>query len=882
MPVLISPNVYWRELDFSLFVAAFSPTVFGLVFTSPTGPDLTPTLITGLPQGGSTFGSPNPNAISLYALWQYLRRGNQAWAVRIVGSAAEKPENTFGSENASAGTILGTESGPFNVVASTRAAHTSSGAGPYTITQPTAASWQGTGIDSTADVSPIVALTAGSFKINLDGEGLQDIVVNFTSAPAATTLANIGTKIQSALDTLYGSGRVTVTTGGTPGSGTGTLTITSEAYGALGSVVLAQGTIGTDIYNNAGGNIGGDSPVVTAGVNGTNRLLISAYSDGVSIPAAQIETALSGSQTAAAIAASLQASLLTESPALNAVLTFSNSSGSLKIQHSKYGSGSGAFASNFTLAAPTPAGASILSAVSMTANTYQGTNGTDRLRVAVDGGGAQNITLTAGGSRTLAQVANDINTAPLTGAVASVLSQPSGDVLQISSITTGSSSSVQVSDSDGQFAADELLGFDYVLHSGTDAGTPTLKFAERYYGFTDVSVKISHGTDYSFPSNIVYKVEIFQGTNLVNKYDNLRKTAADETEALDLFEVKIGTVANPIDPYVTVEDLQPLVTTVDLPDAGNTATIALTPLGADPSGYSVTSGDITAGIDLFYNTTLYDISVFAAPGFSSSAVVAKLVDLAETRKDMIALVDPLDNLSVQNVAAWHNGTYMGGPAMINSSYCAVYYPWVQIFDSVNNQNVYTPPSGHVAGVFAFSDAQSEQWFAPAGSNRGKLPAATGVRTLLTDGDCDFLLGNNNRVNTIRNFADEGIMVFSQRTTLRQNSQLANLNVRRLLIVARKAIVKAVRSMLFQPNDEVSWAMFEALVNPFLAGIANSRGIREFKVIMNAQTVTPDMRNRNEARGLVLIRPTTSMDKILVDFVLTNQDMTFDSLEDLLF
>jgi phage tail sheath protein FI len=80
----------------------------------------------------------------------------------------------------------------------------------------------------------------------------------------------------------------------------------------------------------------------------------------------------------------------------------------------------------------------------------------------------------------------------------------------------------------------------------------------------------------------------------------------------------------------------------------------------------------------------------------------------------------------------------------DSSYAALYYPWIEIMDPVTNRNILIPPSGHMAGVWARNDNTRGVHKAPANE---VVRGATGLAVNCTKGEQDTL--NPNGVNCIR-------------------------------------------------------------------------------------------------------------------------------------
>jgi phage tail sheath protein FI len=96
MSVYVSPGVYTREVDLSLYVPALSTTIVGMVGVSSKGPTNVRTYITNQQQFVETFGAPDSSiGYESYAALQYLRRGRQLWFVRVVGDSAAAATDTL-------------------------------------------------------------------------------------------------------------------------------------------------------------------------------------------------------------------------------------------------------------------------------------------------------------------------------------------------------------------------------------------------------------------------------------------------------------------------------------------------------------------------------------------------------------------------------------------------------------------------------------------------------------------------------------------------------------------------------------------------------------------------------------------------------------------
>lgn len=310
-------------------------------------------------------------------------------------------------------------------------------------------------------------------------------------------------------------------------------------------------------------------------------------------------------------------------------------------------------------------------------------------------------------------------------------------------------------------------------------------------------------------------------------------------------------------------------------NGGENGTTGLT--DADLLGNSVTK----TGLQAFNNIEEVEIDVVMIPGYTSQNIGDGLIVMAEqTRGDCMAIVDPPDSPTVstpQEVIDWHNGVGgFGRTTALNSSHGALYWSWCQIFDPFNNKNRFTAPSGHAISVWAQSDNLTKPWFAPAGIRRGLVKGANDVRLSPDQGQRNAMQVGAN-VNPIVKFIKEGIAIFGQKTLLRTNSALNRVNVRRMLLFVERAVLEAVKPLVFDPNDSATDRELVRLVEPLLQFVQDNRGLREFLVIADDSTSPPAVRANNTLISKIFIKPTTTAEIIEVQFILTAQNANFDEL-----
>ncbi|MFO0622142.1 MAG: phage tail sheath family protein [Polyangia bacterium] len=194
-----------------------------------------------------------------------------------------------------------------------------------------------------------------------------------------------------------------------------------------------------------------------------------------------------------------------------------------------------------------------------------------------------------------------------------------------------------------------------------------------------------------------------------------------------------------------------------------------------------------------------EISLVAAPGVISAAVQDALLTHCENRKDRFAILDSPE-------------TVQGGvdklPRPRDSKYGAYYFPWIQVYDPERG-NVYIPPSGHVAGVYARTDNERGVHKAPANEI---VRGALGLRYQVSRGEQDIL--NPRGINCIRLMQGNGIRIWGART-LSSDPSWRYINVRRLFIMVETSIERATQWVVFEPNDFRLWKRVVRTIASFL-------------------------------------------------------------------
>ena len=286
------------------------------------------------------------------------------------------------------------------------------------------------------------------------------------------------------------------------------------------------------------------------------------------------------------------------------------------------------------------------------------------------------------------------------------------------------------------------------------------------------------------------------------------------------------------------------------------------------------------GIYTFNNPEAVNINVFATPGIdyvNNSNLAEAAIDMVTyDRADSIYVVTTPDS-NVYIPTQTDNFIYPTEAVDsldntgIDNNYTATYYPWILVRDTVNNTQIYIPPTNEVCRNLALTDNISFPWFATAGYTRG-LVNAIKARKKLTQEDRDTLY--QGRINPIATFSDVGTVIWGNKTLQIADTALNRINVRRLLLQARKLISAVAVRLLFEQNDAKVRQDFLDSVNPILDAIRRDRGLYDFRVTVSN---SPEDLDRNTMTGKIYLKPTKALEFIDIEFLITPTGASFENI-----
>ncbi|MDJ0770661.1 MAG: phage tail sheath subtilisin-like domain-containing protein, partial [Ilumatobacter sp.] len=332
---------------------------------------------------------------------------------------------------------------------------------------------------------------------------------------------------------------------------------------------------------------------------------------------------------------------------------------------------------------------------------------------------------------------------------------------------------------------------------------------EEGAGGNDLTVEVQEASEPG-EDNSAFKIVVKRGTQELESFDNLttgrgRQNIATHVNAnSQLIEIKEVSAKGSIDRRPATGS------SVDLSGGGEAAPL---PAQLSADDYVGDAADRTgfAGLE-----AIEDVTMLAVPDLMA-AYQQRLIDLegvqavqlamiahAELMGDRLAILDPPPGLNAQQVKEWRVDK-----AGYDSKQAALYWPWVKVFDPATGQNQFVPPAGHMAGIWARSDATRGVHKAPANE---VVRGAIALETNITRGEHDSL--NPNGVNAIRSFPGQGIRVWGART-LSSDPAWRYINVRRLFNYLEESIMGGTQWVVFEPNDYDLWQRIRRTISAFL-------------------------------------------------------------------
>ncbi len=192
---------------------------------------------------------------------------------------------------------------------------------------------------------------------------------------------------------------------------------------------------------------------------------------------------------------------------------------------------------------------------------------------------------------------------------------------------------------------------------------------------------------------------------------------------------------------------------------------------------------------------------------------------------------------------------------------ALYYPWLRL----EGGNL-VPPCGHVAGIYARTDAKAGYFKAPANE---EILGVVDLEVPVGNAEQDKL--NPEGVNCIRAFPGRGIRVWGARTISR-DPNWRYVNVRRLFLTLQRWGDLNMAWASFEPNTPRLWVRITRELSGFLDGLWSAGALagqtREeaYYVKCDSETNPPEVRDAGQIVTEVGLAPGSPAEFVVVRIV----------------
>lgn len=825
----ISPSVRIAENDLSFYQAEAVITTVGMVGFASKGPINQPTFITNQAQLNTVFGYPNPNQSDpylLYAASQYLLTGNSLWVVRVAETSPTNPNfaQTATVDAPASGLAVDVTSGPPPTL------------GFYVMDKERFLRWRLNGILSYNILHiPYINVVAGSTNIGTSNYSAADLVatLNVQIIPEIDGIQFYVNGSSLAIRTLYSYGLA---------SSFEWVSVSDMAAGGVNSPIqmglgmTIASTIGANCsYSTAGAlpngsfdfSAAGPSPSLTVYVNGTNNANVDGVPQVIPLKTQGTNNYYTGVVTIGTIINDINYWINNPTDPFN--------SGSL------VGGLEAVAGSIFPVVSPTCPTSAVV-------------------------------------TTTPCPVGNQLQFNTLTfGRDAQIYVKPSAITQTIFGFPTTSgvgSTPIGLTSSPSTFCLGMIRGdanTSGAVSLAINASTPGI---EGNATTIQILNSLTEGT---------FQIQVFTRGVWVESWGNLTKNSS----ATNYVTNQINLYSNYINVMDNVSVLAPPADTLNTPLVLSGGTDGMPSDPGLQDELIIGTPQSMSGLFALSEIEQINVDLIAAPGRTSTDVVLALINISESvRRDCLAIIDPPFGFGVQEIIQWQNGQSTSNYVPFNSSFAALFWPWVVIYDTFNKKPVWVPPSGSVLATMSRSDSLSYPWFAAAGLTRGVVPNIMDVFYRPTQTERDQMYGNYNCINPIVQFAattvaqqvnSTGFYIWGNKTLQRRPTALDRVNVRRLMILVEKSISAMAKNLLFEPNDATTRASFVRQAKEILQNIQVNRGIAAdtsvspgFFVQCDDQLNPPAVVDRNEMRAKIGIKPVKALEFIFIEFTILSQ------------
>jgi len=310
-------------------------------------------------------------------------------------------------------------------------------------------------------------------------------------------------------------------------------------------------------------------------------------------------------------------------------------------------------------------------------------------------------------------------------------------------------------------------------------------------------------------------------------------------------------------------------------------------LSGGTDDYAYTTGEISAAYTLFQDTeeTSLDFVLMGGSMGSEADTLVKagaVAAVANTRKDCIAFISPFNG----NQVATSGGSALTPALQLentidyfssigSSSYVVKDSGIKYTYDRFNDKYRYIGCNGDIAGLCVSTSTIGDDWISPAGTSRGGLQNVVKLAFNPNKAARDDLY--TSAINPVVTFPGAGPILFGDKTALASPSAFDRINVRRLFLNIEKRARALAEGVLFEQNDNITRASFNAALSGYLSEVQARRGVTDYLVVCDDTNNTAEIIDRNEFVAEIFVKPTRSINYVTVTVTATKTGVSFSEV-----
>jgi len=276
-------------------------------------------------------------------------------------------------------------------------------------------------------------------------------------------------------------------------------------------------------------------------------------------------------------------------------------------------------------------------------------------------------------------------------------------------------------------------------------------------------------------------------------------------------DVLVGAGAGKVEYPILKASLTSLITST-LKDIFNTLTGYDKELAAKISGSAYTTQFDTGTVP----SAPAWVAIFGASAPAASSVIPVTAATNPDRMDAVlpllkALFDKLNSTWLSSVV----GVAREMETKKHEGLAASFPLYNTILMGIQNTSTTVPPSGAIAGIYAYVDRTRGVWKAPANVS---ISGIVGPKDTFSASELDALNVDPNSgksINAIRKFTGKGTLVYGARTLAGNDNEWRYISVRRFFNFVEESTKKTTEQFVFEPNDANTWVRIQAMIENFL-------------------------------------------------------------------